>query len=248
MLPEIPIGSWIAPENIPVGSLTQSLAKFFEETDNLQDTFELQFYHHPSIVDILIKALHNVGLVAKEEFFDTLEKTIRELANPVASEEELKLFQDIFYQTNNPTHGEQEEFKKCITSIQQQIRTRELFEKDNSIATTTNISSNLVKKRFFSTAIKAEKPVNFNDAQPLNLEIQGKLVRIASTFFDCRDIQEILQYDRVIQYSESMSLTQSASKMKREQIATKPLTENQKKQMEQSLEEAEKSYKNFSAY
>lgn len=228
-IPENLVGKWIAPKNIPVGSLAQSLARFFEETENFRDTFEMQF-SHSNIAEQIRSKLHDSGIAINDNFFDTLETRIRTLANPVSSDLELNMFIEIFNEANNPSTSERSEFKKCISEIQASINARESVENRHQRSSKAKaITPSTGRRSFSTTAVPMPSPTTTSQgAKPLNPEIKSQFREILSIFFYGSNPEKVSEYDH--------------------SLSAKPLAEKDKEALKESLKEAEHSFKNFSAY
>lgn len=232
---EIPADSWIAPRNIPVGSLTQSLTKFFEETGNLDGTFELQFHHIPSIVEVLRTRLHNdFGIELKEAFFDKLRLNISTLKDPLNEAGELNLFVDTFKDAQNSPPTELLLFEKAIQAIQQdknlQISNyKPTASSNNQGSSGSNVPHNNTMlpafKRSYSSLAHSGKYQGM-----LPEEARLRMQEMVLMFFQ-PDKEKIRTFDKTCQ----------------EKVAG-ILTKEDRAKMKTVLEEAKNSQKTFSAY
>lgn len=221
--------SWIAPKNIPVGSLTQSLTKFFEETDNLNDTFELQFHHTPSIIEIFrTQFYNNFGIELREIFFDKLKSNIQSLKDPLDNAEELNLFVSTFKDTQNPSTIELRLFEQSIQTIQHD-KNLELSKHNRSHKNTVNTSNMSYTAptytRSYSTLAHA---VEYQGMLPE--KFRSNLQEVISIFFQ-PDREKIRHFDK--------SQTKTPVTV---------LTEENKAKMKAVLKEAKDSKNTFSAY
>lgn len=124
----MPDVDWIAPQNIPVGSLTHRLSVFFYQARRynlLAETpYNLQYYIAGVTPTILQKRLLEQNVVIDDHFFVKLKELIQTLANPLESEgKEMELYCNAFSNAGSTISSDQRErFKQVITEMQQEIK------------------------------------------------------------------------------------------------------------------------------
>lgn len=221
---DIPANSWVAPKNIPVGSLTQSLIKFFEETENLDNTFELQFHHSPTIVEVLRSRFRNeFRIELKEVFFDKLKHNISGINDALDVTEELNLFVSTFKDSQNPSVMEVRLFENAISLIQNEKNLQISDSAASSFKGLTDIiKAPILSKRFFSSLAHVDKLSGLSQEQKSSVQ---KLISI------------FLHPDR--------KAVEAFDNKQKERYA---LTEEDRDKMKNVLAEAKKSQKTFSAY
>ena len=213
--------SWVAGKNIPVGSLAQSLMKFFEETENLEDSFELQFYHTPCIVDVLKKHFHDqCNIDLQEVFFDQLKINIQKNDSPLDEQGELDLFTRTFVGAQSPSDFEINAFRSAIQEFQHnrqlKINTPSFYGENNSP---------LSSIRHFSTIAYG------NHAQGnLTPEIRLAIKNLVSVFFNP-------EKEKVKRFDEEQLKLKNVS-----------FSDEDRAKMKSALKEADNSKKTFSAY
>ncbi len=121
--------TWIAPKNIPVGSLTQRLMTFYYLSELYGDynyAYEMQYYTASVTPMQLQQRLHQKNIELHPDFFDRLGKAIKELDNPVDKEHEIDLYMKAFI-VQKPSLQEQKLFRMTIEEMQQEIKDRQQF-------------------------------------------------------------------------------------------------------------------------
>ena len=186
-------GSWVAPQNVPVGSLTQSLCQYFQETENIEDTFEFQFYHTPMAADQLQKFFNGYGIELKLPFFKALRDKIAHMEDPLDQEKEREFFINVFKESQNPSNIEIDIFRQAMFDHQN----NKLNFIHHQIHNTTNKQSNTSGARLYST-------FSIQNHEVIKLKIlQKSLHRLVSTFF--KPSKEAIKiFDEECSYEENL--------------------------------------------
>lgn len=124
--------TWTAPKNIPVGSLTHRLMTYYYISELYEDynyAYEMQYYTNGVTPMQLQQRLYKSNIRLDIGFFDRLCNNIKELDNPVSKEHEIDLYMKAFI-VQNPSPLEQEHFKITIEAMQQEIKERQQFLRD----------------------------------------------------------------------------------------------------------------------
>jgi hypothetical protein len=120
---------WVAPKNIPVGTLTERLMKFYYRSEwygDLNHVYEMQYYTDGVTPMQLQKKLKIKNIELPPNFFDRLGKVIKNLDNPVETEQEIDLYMESFM-VQKPSSQEQKLFSMTIEEMQQEIKNRSQY-------------------------------------------------------------------------------------------------------------------------
>lgn len=132
-------GSWIAPQNIPKGSLTHRLMSelnlmLFEP----ETFFELQFFLENTTLSVLKDRAYQRDIEISVKFFNDIEVEIQKLADPMDEKGELNLYLKVF-EKYHPTGQEKELFSELIQEMQNEIKQRNQYDD----VKTTSLASKL---------------------------------------------------------------------------------------------------------
>lgn len=131
---------FVAPKNIPGGSLAQSYVHLMDVTKNALWTTEPMFFYKKTRYELLkIEALKS-GIELTLNFFDKIDEEISQLDNPLSPESAIELYSNTFSQVCKPNLLEMQIFKKLIrkyfniSSVEPELKNKE----NNDYEQTTN--------------------------------------------------------------------------------------------------------------
>jgi len=106
---------WIAPKNIPIGSLMESIARWFAITENLKWGFEPQAYHDAKkFFNEVIEENCSPTLNLDIRYVDALGNTIMGFDNPLPEEKLRTFLLEIYKEVYSPTDDQISLFDKEI--------------------------------------------------------------------------------------------------------------------------------------
>lgn len=109
---------WISAKNIPIGSLMESIARWFAITDNLKWGFEPQSYHEATdFFNDLLKTHFSPELNMDIRYLNALGNAVLGLANPVPESKLKGFLTQIYRDVYNPTDLQLTLFEKDIIKL-----------------------------------------------------------------------------------------------------------------------------------
>lgn len=108
---------FVAPQNIPFGSLTHSYTLLMNITDNISWTSEPMFYFRKSQYDFMMAKGASAGIKLDIRFFEALDDEIGQLENPMDLKHSIDLYIKVFEQTQKPTAAEMIIFRKLLDNM-----------------------------------------------------------------------------------------------------------------------------------
>lgn len=128
------IGTWINPEEQPIGGLAEATSRWAYATNNLHWAHEVYCYHTGTTIDYIATRFEQEGIILSYDFFDELNALIRNEIKVPAVQKIIYLYQSAYKKVcPNVTENKLNEIKELLEKIDDERTQVHLNDSDDTL-------------------------------------------------------------------------------------------------------------------